>query len=106
MPIPTDYKDTMDYQMIGGLDEDGEAQELTFEGSRVVIDSGDCYWKDRRYEYSGESLIYKGLNVVHKAETTAETWYIWKYTWSGDNMTRCEGPLTGQWDNRASLAWA
>jgi len=63
------------------------------------------YWKDQRLEYSGGDLIYKGLNTVHKAATSATTWYIWKYTWDGSDCTRIEGPLVGSWDGNDGLAW-
>lgn len=64
------------------------------------------YWKDQRMEYSGGNLLYRGLNTTHKTATSATSWYIWKYTFSGEDLVRIEGPLTGAWDNRASLAWA
>ena len=105
MAIREELRESENYQLIAGIDENDDAVALRFEGRRIAIDNGDCYWKDRRYEYSAGNLIYKGTNTTHKAATTAETWYVWKYTWSGDDMVRCEGPLTGQWDNRASLSW-
>lgn len=64
------------------------------------------YWKDQRYDYTSGNLDYKGQNTTHKEATNAETWYIQKYTWMGDNVVRIEGPLVGAWDDRASLAWA
>jgi len=65
----------------------------------------DNYWKDQRLEYSGGDLIYKGFNTTHKAATDAATWYIWKFTWSGSDCVRIEGPLVGSWDGKAGLAW-
>ncbi len=41
MAIPEAYKDTMDYQMVGGLNEVGDAQELTFEGDAVKVVQAD-----------------------------------------------------------------
>jgi hypothetical protein len=35
--IPEDLKDTKNYQMIGGLNEDDEAQELRFHGDNVLV---------------------------------------------------------------------
>jgi len=64
------------------------------------------YWKDQRFDYTSGSLDYKGMNTTHKADTTATTWYIQKFTWAGDNIVRIEGPLVGSWDGRAALAWA
>jgi len=63
------------------------------------------YWKDQRLEYSGGDLVYKGFNTTHKAAVNATTWYIWKYTWVGNDCTRIEGPLVGAWSNNAGLAW-
>jgi hypothetical protein len=67
--------------------------------------SANDYWHDQRLEYSSGDLIYLGKNTTHKALTSATTWEIWKYTWSSGDCTRIEGPLTGAWDNRASLSW-
>lgn len=106
MTIPEAYKDTMDWNMIGGLDTDGEAQGLTFVEDRVVVDDGSIEWKTKQYEYTSNLLDYKGLNRSHKAATTAATWYVWKYTWTGTDLTLCEGPVVGVWDDRASLDWA
>ena len=65
------------------------------------------YWKDQRFEFSSGDLIYKGLSTTHKASTsTGNLWWIWKYTWSSGELTRKEGPLNDDWDDRASLAWA
>lgn len=105
MAIDPELKDSKNYQLIAGLDQDNEAQGLKFENDRMLVDTGENYWKDKRFEYSSGDLIYKGVNVTHKAATDAATWYIWKYTWDGDDCTRIEGPLEGTWDNRASLAW-
>jgi len=37
MAIPEAKKDTMDWQMVAGLDEDGEAQELIFTEDSVKV---------------------------------------------------------------------
>lgn len=63
------------------------------------------YWKDQRLDWSGGELIYKGLNIEHKAATDETTWYIWKLTWVGGELVRKEGPLVGGWNGRAALAW-
>ena len=65
----------------------------------------DGYWKDQRLEYSGGDLVYKGFNTTHKAAVGATTWYIWKYTWVGNDCTRIEGPLVGAWSNNSGLSW-
>jgi hypothetical protein len=62
---------------------------------------------DTRMEYSGGGdLQYKGVHGTHKAATSNASWLIWKYTWTGSDLTRIEGPLEGAWDNRATLDWA
>ena len=89
-------------------------QQPTINADDLTITMGDVerllagnYWNDQRFEFSGDDLIYKGLNTTHKALTSDTDWYILKYTWDGSgNPTRIEGPLVGSWDNRASLAWA
>jgi hypothetical protein len=116
--------------VIAARDEDDDTpQDLTtpvgFEGLKIAL---YCYntdtlaWErmrqpqiapladdlplDTRMEYSSNDIIYKGIHATHKAATSNASWLIWKYTWSGDDLTRIEGPLEGAWDNRGSLAWA
>ena len=60
---------------------------------------------DTRMEYSSGDIIYKGIHATHKAAASNASWLIWKYTWTGDDLTRIEGPLEGTWDGRAGLAW-
>jgi len=62
-------------------------------------------WLDTRYDFTGGELTYKGRNVGHKAATSAATWYVTKYVYSGGDIVRIEGPLVGTWDGRAALAW-
>ena len=63
-------------------------------------------WKDQKFDYTSGDLDYKGLSVTHNAATDAgDLWSIWKYTWVGDNPTRIEGPIIGNWDDRAGLSW-
>lgn len=63
-------------------------------------------WNDQRFDYTSGDLDYRGANETHNAVITSESWYIWKYTYSGGDLVRIEGPLTGSWDGRASLGWA
>jgi hypothetical protein len=65
----------------------------------------DGMWAVRRFEYSSEKIIYIGRNVVHKAATAAIDWHIWKFSYTGDDVTMIEGPLRGDWDSRATLDW-
>jgi hypothetical protein len=74
----------------------------------IAGDSGSLY-KDRRYYYNATGLLeYKCLNRYSVIASTASTdWEVWKYTYDGDGlMTRCQGPLIGSVDNRASLSWS
>jgi len=72
----------------------------------------NTYWRDKRYDFTGDDLIYMGFNGVHKAETSdpagAPTgdWAVWKFTYSTGDIVRIEGPITGAWDDRAAMAWA
>jgi len=66
----------------------------------------DLYWKHKLLDFTSGNLDYFGRSTTHKAATDAgDLWWIWKYTWSGGNLTVIEGPLNDNWDDRASLAW-
>ena len=63
-------------------------------------------WHDQRFDYAGGSnLIYRGVHEMHDMSTANEDWEIWKYTYSGSDIIRIEGPLRGSWDGRAALVW-
>ena len=64
------------------------------------------YWRDVRMEYSDGNIAYKGTHRQNNAGTDETTWVITKYTWSGSDIVRIQGPLLGSWDNRASLGWS
>ena len=64
-----------------------------------------AYWRDVRMAYTAGDLIYRGVHNVHNSATTDTDWEIWKYTWSGDDLIRMEGPLPGSWDGRAAVDW-
>ena len=66
---------------------------------------GSLYWKDQRFDYGSGDLDYKGIHFMHDAGGTDESWHIWKYSWSGGNLVRIEGPLVGTWTGRAALGW-
>ena len=64
-------------------------------------------WKYKRFDYTSGDLDYMGKSEHHRAATdVGSLWYIWKFTWDGTDLTLMEGPLVGNWDNRASLNWA
>jgi len=65
-----------------------------------------AYWRDQRFAYTGNNMIYRGVHYLHDAEGTDTNWEIWKYTYDGNsNLVRIEGPLRGAWDSRTSLDW-
>ena len=68
----------------------------------------EIQWKDQRFEYASDDLIYIGRSLIHKAATDDTTaWWVWKYSYDGSsNLVRIEGPLPGSWDNRTSLGWS
>ena len=64
------------------------------------------YWKDKRFAFDGsDNLIYLGVNRESKASEAEGTWLISKFTWTGTNLTRIQGPLSGAWNNRTTLDW-
>ena len=66
----------------------------------------NIYWRDKRMEFTSGNLIYKGTHRQNKADTADTLWAITKYTWTGTDLTRIQGPLPGAWDNRESLDWS
>ena len=64
-----------------------------------------AYWKCKRFAYSGSDLIYMGFHAKAGIGTDDDMWAISKLTYSGNDLIRVEGPLTGAWDDRASLDW-
>ncbi len=60
---------------------------------------------DIRLEYTSNLIDYRGVHITHDAATDDEEWEVWKYTWSGNDCVRIEGPLIGAWDDRATLDW-
>lgn len=72
-----------------------------------------AYWpiaedavRDKRFDWTSGSLDYKGVSPVEKASVSAGSlWWIKKFTWTSSNLTRVQGPLQGNWDDRATLSW-
>ena len=65
----------------------------------------NAYWRDTREAYSGDNLIYKGVNYFHNADVDDTNWEIWKYTYKDGVRVREEGPLPGSWSGRNDLSW-
>jgi len=66
----------------------------------------NAYWRDIREDYSGDDLIYKGMNYFHDAAVSDDNWEIWKYTYEDGVRVREEGPLPGAWSGRGKLSWS
>ena len=74
--------------------------------SRGALIALDAYWAIKLFDYvGGVNIIYQGTHYIHKASADDPNWAVWKYTYSGNNITQIEGPLTGSWTNRATLGW-
>lgn len=72
----------------------------------VRIDADDIL--EKRYAYSGDNVEFEGWVKKPNASTAAQIWYIAKYTYSGDNVTRQQLPDNGpffsySWDDRATI---
>lgn len=62
--------------------------------------------RDKRYDWTSGDLDYLGISIVEKASTSAgQLWWVKKFTWVAGKVTRVQGPLAGNWDNRATLGW-
>ena len=84
----------------------GPDYQLGFIRDRMTIAVMGGIWHDVREAYDVNNLlIYKGCHEFHDVAITDTNWEIWKYTYSGNNRVRTEGPLRGSWDGRAALAW-
>lgn len=65
-----------------------------------------AYWRQKRFAYdASDNLIYMGFHSTKDGLTSNGNWSVWKFTYTGDNLTLIEGPITGIWDNRATLDW-
>lgn len=65
-----------------------------------TVDAG--FYADIRFDADDSAPDYVGLHVDNGASTTDEKWKIYKFTYSGSNVTRIQLAY-GSWDNRASL---
>ena len=63
------------------------------------------YWKQKRFDFTTGDLDYMGKHKNQNAPTSDSDWIVWKFTWSSSLPTVIKGPLSGSWDNRASLLW-
>jgi len=69
------------------------------------------HWRDSRYDYAAEGQIaYAGMSQTSNASTSVgELWLVWKYTWTTvagvPNISRVQGPVQCNWDERDSQDW-
>ena len=61
-------------------------------------------YKDKRFYYSGNDMVYMCLHEVHNASTATGGWKIFKFTYVDSIVTRIE-LLIGAADDRATLGW-
>ena len=60
-------------------------------------------WADVRYDANDDAPIYVGMNRTNGASTTTDsTWKIYKFTYSGADVTRIQLAY-GTWGARVSL---
>lgn len=59
---------------------------------------------DVRFDTDDSAPVYIGVNSTLGAATSAATWVIYKFTYSGSAVTRVQRQI-GIWDNRAALSW-
>jgi hypothetical protein len=79
---------------------------MGFIRDRLTIAVLDGIWHDVRMEYGATGLLtYRAVHEMHDVAITDPDWEVWKYTYSGSDIVRIEGPLHGSWDGRALLEW-
>jgi len=67
----------------------------------------NSYWRQKKFAYDTSSnLEYIGFHFDPAATTADTNWAVWKFSYTGSDLTSIEGPLTGDWDNRATHAWS
>jgi hypothetical protein len=75
-------------------------------GSLTLVDrySKDLVPRKVRFDASDALPIYIGVNVSADATDAQTDWLIYKFTYTGVNVT-CIEARSGSWTGRASLAW-
>ena len=74
----------------------------------MALISTNQYWKDMRFSYDiNLNVEYSGVAKNLGASTSSGNhWYVKKYTYDASfNVTRIQGPIEGNWDDRAAMAW-
>ena len=70
MGIPKHMKDTRAYQMIAGLDEDGNAQELTFRGNAVITTNEGLFVVTDAGLVKFQMVDHRALSVLEEMSKT------------------------------------
>lgn len=65
-----------------------------------LVDMG--FAADVRFDPDDSTPEYIGLHVTNGADTASTNWKIYKFTYSGENVTRVQLAY-GAWDDRATL---
>lgn len=72
-------------------------------GARDFLDVGEIEAADVRFDANDSAPTYIGLNFYsHNASTSTENWVVYKFTYSGSNITRVQKQEDISWDNRAN----
>ena len=63
-------------------------------------------FRDTRFAYDSSSNVeYIGQHPMENVDENDEGWLITKFTYSGSDPTRSQGPIKGAWGNRKNLDW-
>ena len=62
-------------------------------------------YRTNRYFYGTDGIDYICCHTLDGAADDLDGWDIWKFTYSGGDLSRSEGPLSGTVDGRADLDW-
>jgi hypothetical protein len=76
--------------------------DLTLNMGDVERGVTDSYWRKMLYDYDGSgNLIYKGLHVTYNAADSDTGHLIFKYTYTGENLTMKQIRF-GSWTGRTT----
>ncbi len=73
-----------------------------FKTKAFVRTTGPVTARDVRFDPNDSAPNYIGVNETQNAGTDATDWIVYKFTYSGSNVTRIQIAM-GSWDDRAGL---
>jgi hypothetical protein len=79
-----------------------ETYRLPTVNNRPLTPSDLGVYADIRFDADDSAPTYIGLNLLKGAATSMTDWKVYKFTYSGSNVTRIQLAY-GSWDNRASI---